>query len=99
MSKCIHLVKDPNQEQADFRNKRTGKVDFTLCTKQCVKVWLNDRRDNPLHSEGYFLYQTGDVSLPLDQWARVNDEPIPPTPDGHVQYRIAAAENDGLVGF
>ncbi len=97
--KCIHLVNDPNQEQADFTNKETGKVDFTLCTKQCLKVWENDRRNNPLESEGYFLYITRDPNLPLEQWTRKNEEPIPPTNDEHVQYQIPEAETKGIVGF
>jgi restriction system protein len=64
-----------------------------------MQVYQNDPRTNPVESQGYFLYKSNDPNVPLDQWTKVNDKPIPPTSDGHVQYRIPRAETEGINGI
>jgi restriction system protein len=64
-----------------------------------MEVYQNDPRENPVQSEGYFIYKSGDPNLPLDQWTRVNEKPIPPTRDGRIHYRIPRAEPEGITAL
>ncbi len=87
MTQCVHLVEEPAQEQANVKSQ-TGEVLFTLCTRQCFEVWQNDKRSNPLDSQGYNFYLSIDPDLPKHLWTKTNDKPIPPTPSGQIQYKV-----------
>lgn len=84
---CLHLAKEPEQEQADIKNK-DDEVLFTLCTKHCFYIWQNDPRNNPAESQGYDFYLSTDPDLLRDRWTKTNDKPIPPGPGGKVQYKV-----------
>lgn len=89
--KCIHLEKEPDQEQADIIRPNTREVIATLCTKYCLEIYQNDPRNNPAESIGYNIFYSFDPALPKDQWTKVNETPIPPTQSGRIQYRIPAS--------
>jgi restriction system protein len=89
IDKCIHVAKNPEMKRIRITPQSTGGF-FELCS-DCYEIWNVDRRRNPLESEAYNVYRTTDPNLPKDQWIKVNDKPIPPTPDGKVQYLIKNA--------
>lgn len=88
MTKCIHLINEPNQEQADVKKQDSDEVLFTLCTKQCFPIWQNDPRSKPAESEAYNVYMSIDADLPKEQWTLLNDKPIPRSSDNKMQYKI-----------
>jgi hypothetical protein len=83
--KCVHIAKQPHQEQADVTIKQTG-VTHTLCMA-CYGIFKDDPRQNPVQSEGYNIYRSADPLLPKDQWTKVNDKPIPRT-DDKMQFKL-----------
>lgn len=85
--KCLHLEREPNQEQAVIKRQPTGEVVATLCTKQCFPIFQADPRNNPRESEAYDVYYSLDPDLPKDQWTKANETPIPRTGDTF-NYRI-----------
>ncbi len=88
MQKCIHLIEQPNQEHATVEVTGSNEVLFDLCTKQCLEVWRNDIRRNPLESQGYNIYRSADPDIAKDQWSKVNDKPIPHGSGQRAQYRL-----------
>lgn len=89
---CIHVSKvseDPNGLVADITIPDTGET-HTLCM-DCFKVFQKDPRKNLVQSVCYNIYYSLDPDIPKDQWTKANDEPIPRTESGKIQYRIPAS--------
>ncbi len=82
IEKCIHVAKDPLIGVIRVTPKSTQQP-FELCM-ECAYIWNNDKRPNPIQSEGYNVYRSMNPDLPKDQWTKVNEKPIPPTPKGKV---------------
>jgi hypothetical protein len=85
---CIHLEKEPIQDQVDIIKPDTEAVVATLCAKQCFPIFQADPRNNPRESEAYNVYMSIDPDLPKEQWILLNDKPIPRTPDDKFHYKI-----------
>ncbi|HEY6803734.1 MAG TPA: restriction endonuclease [Pyrinomonadaceae bacterium] len=93
IDKCIHVAKSQASKGVKVTLPASGKS-FILCD-ECAYIWNNDRRPNPLESHGYNIYKSSDLDLPKDQWTKVNDKPIPPTPDGKVQFKVSKVPEGG----
>jgi restriction system protein len=93
MDKCIHVAKNPMMKRARITPQGTGQS-FELCL-DCAYIWNNDKRRNPVESEGYNIYRSADPLLPKDQWTKVNDKPLPPTPDGKMQFNLGKVPEGG----
>lgn len=90
---CIHIAKNPDQEQYRVTAKTTG-ITHALCFS-CYGIYKTNPRKNPWESVGYNIYRSSKPGLPKDQWTKINDTPIPPTDSGKVQYRVKNAVPDG----
>lgn len=90
---CIHITKNPKQPQYEVTPLSTG-VTHILCLS-CYEVYKDDPRKNPLESEGYNIYRSANPLLPKDQWTKVNDKPIPRTPDNKMRFNMGKVPEGG----
>lgn len=93
MNQCVHVAKDQLIKRVKITPQSTGRS-FELCM-DCVYIWNNDKRRNPVESEGYNIYGSADPLLPKDQWTKINDQPLPPTPEGKMQFNLGKVPNGG----
>ena len=107
IEKCIHVAKNPRMDRVRI-TPQSSRESFELCM-DCASIWNNDKRRNPVESEGYNIYRSADPLLPKDQWIKVNDKPIPRTgdkmqfnlgkPQEGASYYITAINAMGLDGY